>query len=302
MINQNAITNQPAALTRMMSRAVQSYTAHFPVEKGKYWLRAQAAARFLVGQIDHGLWIRISGASGFEWAVFLRKPKEEKTKEVIEALLAPGMTFFDVGSNIGYYALIGSLCVQGGHVHAFEPTPELAERIRENTRLNGLSNITVNQAGVSDHDGEMDLHLCQDDSEGNSLVAFQEDWPTVRVPLAKLDSYVHQHAISQVDLIKLDCEGAEYSVLRGSRAVLSREQAPIVIMEFNPDTMRASQTDVPEMLAYLAELGYSVYSLEKLKSSTDSVYNLILVKKAHLEKYPLLQTYCQKHFTGSEHE
>jgi FkbM family methyltransferase len=289
---------KPNVIQRMTSKAIQEYFIHSPIEKGKYWLRACTGSLFLIGQLENKLWIRISGVSGFEWSVFSKQQKEATTRQLIEKLVTPKMTFFDIGANIGYYSLITSILIEDGEVHAFEPTPELAERIRYNAKLNGLHNIKVNQAGVSDHDGEIELHICQDDSEGNSLVAFEADWPTVIVPVLKIDSYIKQNAIKYVNVIKLDCEGAEFSVLRGCQQLMQSEFPPVIIMEFNPETLISSPYTIEEIISYISDLNYKFYILEKLKSGDISVYNLLLIKDSHIEQYPVLKQHCNQPFIG----
>jgi FkbM family methyltransferase len=62
--------------------------------------------------------------------------------------------FYDIGANAGFYAIIGARCVgEQGWVYAFEPTPELAERIRYNAEINNFDHVDVVTAAVCDEDG-----------------------------------------------------------------------------------------------------------------------------------------------------
>ena len=110
--------------------------------------------------------------------------------------LAPGMTVFDVGANVGPYALVAARRVgDRGSVHAFEPTPKSAAGLRRNVGLNGLTNVVVNEVAVSDTAGEVNLYLDEESAPQNSIVSnvavdrVHRILPSIRVPTVTLDGY-----------------------------------------------------------------------------------------------------------------
>src|SRR5687767_14315604 len=116
----------------------------FPFQRGKERLWRMAAPSFLVSR-QAGGWLRTSGLTEAEKTLFLRRDKEPLSVELLSRLLAPGMVAIDVGANIGYFTtLMASRTGPTGTVHAFEPTPALAERVLLNCSLNGFSNVRVN--------------------------------------------------------------------------------------------------------------------------------------------------------------
>ena len=160
----------PSTAVLLASRCISWYLRWSPIQKGKHAIWRTAAKQFLVSEVKPGLWIRASGLTGAEQKFFLRGNKEPRSIAFVEKLLDPNMVVFDVGANIGYYSLIFATRVgNGGQVHAFEPTPALAERIRLNLALNGLAHVKVNQAAVSHVVGTASLHISLEDPEANSL-------------------------------------------------------------------------------------------------------------------------------------
>src|SRR5262249_32474127 len=152
---------------------------------------------------------------------------ESETVELFLKLLAPGMTALDVGANVGQYTLLAAQRVgPSGRVHAFEPTPHVAAKLRANVRLNGFRNVTVAAMAVGDNCGEATLYYVDDDGS-NNILAPEPGYPTsVKVPLITLDDYLASQGLGKVDVMKMDIEGAELKALRGSPRLLSGDHAP----------------------------------------------------------------------------
>lgn len=265
---------------KLASRAVQLYRSRSPFERGKFWLLRHCSS-FLVAPLGDGLWIRATGVSGFEWKALVGRPGEEATTALFSRLLRPGMTVFDVGSNIGYYTLLAARAVgPAGRVHAFEATPAVAKRLAENVELNRFTNVTVNHLAVCDREGEVEFNL-QEDSEGNSMVVSDPGQASVRVPATTLDAYAKRQGISRVDVIKIDVEGVEGLVLEGGRALLGGAQPPVLIIESNPATLRAAGNSPERLCERLASFGYRCFGIEQLLPEPDAVWNFLAIHPTH---------------------
>jgi FkbM family methyltransferase len=260
---------------------VWQYYAWSPISRGKHWL-LKRVSKFLVAPIDSGVWIRVSGVSGFEWKMLCRKPCEKVTSDFIRRILAPGMVMFDVGANVGYYALTAAKRVNpGGRVFAFEAAPAVAERLRENVVMNGLGNVSVIHGAVCDRDGEIEVRIHRDDSEGNSLVDFAPDWEAVRVPAITLDDFAARQHINRVDVMKIDVEGAEHLVLSGASGLLSRPGRPVIVLEMNPSALRAGGSSCRALVEQLASFGYRCHKLEQLTFGPEPVWNNLALHSEH---------------------
>lgn len=263
------------------SRVVQAYFNWSPVQRGKHWLLRRTSG-FLIAPVGAGLWIRVSGVSGFEWKALRGRPGEAATAALFRRLHSPGMTVFDVGANVGYYSLLAARSVgPHGGVHAFEATPAVVTRLGENVKLNRLQNVTVNHLAVCDRVGTVEFRLQEDDSEGNSMVSYSTDWPLVRVPAVTLDRYAADRGPLHVDLVKIDVEGAEPLVIAGARGLLSSAEPPLLLVESNPATLRAAGSSPEHLRRQLAEFGYRCYGVEQLTGEPEAVWNILAVHPTH---------------------
>ena len=287
--SEEADVSGPSVLERVGSAVVKTYLRGSPIERGKFRLRDFAGTRFLFTRLEGGLWIRVSGASGLEWKVLRGHSIEGVTTVAFRGLVRPGMTVFDVGANVGYYAMTAAALMGGsGSVHAFEPTPAVAQRLRQNVDLNGIKTVIINAVAVGEMTGKLGLRLNADDSEGNSLVAFGDDWAAVEVPVTTLDDYTASRGVSTVDVLKIDVEGAEVSVLRGARRLLGGDAAPLILIEFNPLALHAAGTSPVLLQSALRELGYDCFGLEQLTRGDDPVHNILAAKSSHRTRFPAL--------------
>ncbi|MFB8351276.1 FkbM family methyltransferase [Streptomyces niveus] len=161
-------------------------------------------------------------------------------------LAATSTTILDIGAHVGYYAMIAALAAPKATVHAFEPVPPIHARLAVNHRANGLKNLVLHQNGVSDHGGTADINirfpLSNLLSTGSSLEEFTKPVAsafTTRVHLLTVDETVGE---TPVDLIKIDVEGHEPSVLAGARRVIERDR-PVIILEALHKTLLGKLTE-----------------------------------------------------------
>jgi len=163
---------------------------------------------------------------------------ERGTSELAQAILQPGDVVIDIGANLGWYSTLFSRCVKPhGAVHAFEPVPWIRKKLEENCALNKTgSTVIVNDValGASAHD--LVLYSFAGTSHGETSArpfAGSRISSQVSSKCITLDEYVRAAGLSEVVLIKVDVEGGERDVLRGSEALLSSRQPPMWILEVN---------------------------------------------------------------------
>jgi FkbM family methyltransferase len=142
---------------------------------------------------------------------------ERGTTRLLGDLLPSRTCVVDVGANVGYYSVLAAATATGAEVHAFEPWPPAFRWLARNAALNGFPNLHLNQAALSDVDGEARLYLPADRAWSNAslLGGFVEQRGSLTVPAVRLDTYCRRKGIPRVDLIKLDVEGGELKVLEG---------------------------------------------------------------------------------------
>jgi FkbM family methyltransferase len=177
---------------------------------------------------------------------------------LLRKVLAPGMTFVDVGANIGYFSLLAARLVgETGAVVAIEPGERNGVLLHGSVVRNRLRNVTLHPYAVSDR-RETLVYLPQG-SNGTvaGLAGAGEVPPGARlVPATTLDDLVA--GLDRVDVVKIDVEGAEGRVLRGAAATVARHR-PLVVSEFSPLLLEAvSGVAGDAYLSHLLERGYEL--------------------------------------------
>lgn len=184
---------------------------------------------------------------------------EPDLERTVLDLLSPGDVFYDLGANIGWYSLLAARKVgPNGSVVAFEPILENAFFAQWNATTNGLSNITVVPAAVTDRDGWMGFlkkgalmgRLEKDDSElqarRRAKFTFNSTGHAL-VPITTLDSWLAQTGRPAPRLVKVDVEGAELGVLRGMRKTIAAAR-PTLLIELH--STREEVADELDSLGY----------------------------------------------------
>jgi FkbM family methyltransferase len=156
---------------------------------------------------------------------------ELSVQEAMKRLLAHGDVFYDVGANIGFFALAGARHVgPSGAAYAFEPVPENAAAIRASAELNALANLEVIERAVGRAAGRDRLLLVEDLSW--SHLERQGRHPrtldTVEVEVVAIDDLVADGRLRPPQLVKIDVEGTEIEVLAGMRKTIEQHRPAIV--------------------------------------------------------------------------
>jgi FkbM family methyltransferase len=207
-----------------------------------------------------GLRLRIERAS----ADYLLGSNELPVQRAIARCLFPGAVFFDIGSNVGFFALLAARQVgPSGHVYAFEPVPANAAAIEANVRSNHLTNVTVRVEAVSRRTGTARLWL--DDHPGGATLSEVDAGASAsgstEVRTVALDDLVARAVIRAPDVVKIDVEGAEAAVLEGMSDLL-RERRPTVIAEVDDLDAAIAEHKYAELSQTLVAAGYTVTRLE----------------------------------------
>jgi FkbM family methyltransferase len=144
-------------------------------------------------------------------------------------------TVFDVGANLGEWALAAAQILPSASVHAFEIVPETARRLADATR--GHARIQVNAIGLADEPGRVVADTYPDEPWLASIVqgadAINAGRSTkISCEVTTGDAFCAARGIAHVDLLKLDVEGAEGDVLAGFAKMLDRQQIDAIQFEY----------------------------------------------------------------------
>jgi FkbM family methyltransferase len=219
--------------------------------------------RFIEKRIYDYLLVLDSDDPGISTQLLRRGAREPEQKYIIETTLKPGMVAFDLGANLGYYAIMMARLVgESGRVYAVEPFPDSFRLLGENIRRNRLTNVEIENIAIGPEDGERQL-----------MIAEKSNWHSLHVPTLNpgipwnpkyaraiagslpvstrsLQSYLADKA--PLDFLRMDLEGYEVEILR-SVASLPRAQTSRlkILFETHPEFYDPLRNDMRSVLEQL---------------------------------------------------
>ena len=197
------------------------------------WLPALLRGR--EGRIQRGLGrgLRFNGANSAMG--FVLGTHDPEVQFALGRLLKPGMIAYDIGANVGFTALLAAKRVApNGRVVCFEPLADPAMQILHNAGLNGFSFVQVHQVALASADGEAEFFVSAESTWGRLSQAgpAPQQNGVIRVPMRTLDSFASEHGLPPPQVIKMDVEGVEASVIAGGKKLLATSR-PILIIELH---------------------------------------------------------------------
>jgi FkbM family methyltransferase len=145
----------------------------------------------------------------------------------------------DVGANTGHHTIMLSRCFS--KVEAFEPWEPVRSRLSAHLVLNDVGNVTVHPVALGERQAKLPFHAPPKNNLGQgSLVAGHAPGARMNacvVPVVNGDDFLAQRQPQRPDLIKIDVEGYEKSVLRGLQRTLETAR-PTLIVELSGTTKR----------------------------------------------------------------
>jgi len=162
-----------------------------------------------------------------------------------------GWIVIDIGAHVGLYALKAARTVgKSGLVVAIEPDPENFRILKWNIRINRLRNVIPLRVAVADFNGYAKLYIDKIGKGGGSIISRVSD-EFIEVICLTLDRLLEYLRLRNVDLIKIDVQGAEYMVLKGAKKVL-KSKLPKLVIEFHSRDLRQKCTSLLNTFGYKA--------------------------------------------------
>jgi FkbM family methyltransferase len=194
------------------------------------------------------------------------------------------MCVLNVGANIGLYTLIAGKCVgDEGVVYSFEPSSLSFVRLAKNVRLNKLLNVRLSHLGISDFKGriaimrdslypDLDSHFSVKRVSNNAIP------PEALEIIAcnTLDNYFYNISHKGiVDMMIIDVEGSELSVLKGAQAIIKNSSKLIILVECTKN--------IKEINTFLTSNGFFFFEIlnengELKKIHTIQKGNIVAIK------------------------
>jgi FkbM family methyltransferase len=205
---------------------------------------------------------------------------EARLEHFYSRIVGPGDVCVDVGAHIGRHTLpLARRVGPSGRVFAFEPLPGIREVLTDSLKASGLDGIvTLSEAALSDFTGRSTFVVAEDALEESGLRERTYNVPTttkrIDVAVTTMDLALPPE-IGALRYVKIDCEGAEWSVLRGAAGTIDRLR-PFISFEFGEAAYGAYGTDPAEVHRFFAARDYVVLDilgrqLDESAFSTSSV-------------------------------
>lgn len=194
-------------------------------------------------KVGHGQWLLDHGNTTTVEAQICYDAIKDKLNPVI----------FDVGANIGTYTTWMSKLFPNGKIYCFEPQRPVFQILCGNIAINNLYNCFTYNIGVGNVDEPMVLqepdYFSQHDFGTFSLVEdkiHSKSAVKVVTDVVRLDTFIEKYQVDQVDLIKIDVEGMDIDVLKGSKKLLEKFN-PVLFVEHS-DNQRSVLRTIVDLL------------------------------------------------------
>jgi FkbM family methyltransferase len=203
---------------------------------------------------------------GIDFSIWLLGSFEPETVRCYQRLIQPGHVVLDIGANIGAHTPhLAAGVGPSGRVLAFEPTDYAFAKLTRNVALN---------PELAGRIQCLQLLLGDTDDPDAPTASLYSSWPlkdesgthhlhqgrlmtTTAARAVTLDTALAGVGLERLDCIKLDIDGAETAMLRGSRAMLTRWH-PVIVMELAPYVLEEKGTSLAELIGLLRDYGYGL--------------------------------------------
>jgi FkbM family methyltransferase len=174
-----------------------------------------------------------------------------------------GGLMVDVGANYGYFSCLWADQNANNKVIAFEASPKNIGPLTNNVNKNNLGNrIQIVPKAAGREKGTLQFTLGGNaEQTGWGGLTLNEEPANVVVEVEKLDNYLENINIQQVEVLKIDTEGADTWVLYGAERMLQEKKINHIFFEHNLPRMQALNISPDEAPEFLKKLGYKVQEI-----------------------------------------
>ncbi len=193
----------------------------------------------------------------------------DKLERMVEAIPDDVSGYvLDIGANCGLFSVLTKLRFPSSEIYAFEPSTHLQHVLKRNL---APRNIHVVNAAVSDVDDPVELYTNPQSQQTNSILqssveAFAKTIVVEQVPAVRLDTFLQEREIPEVDVIKIDVQGAEKLVLNGAKQSLQKTKYLIIEISFLDPSVFETLKEVRSLFPYYKVIGPVLYGADLLFS------------------------------------
>jgi FkbM family methyltransferase len=223
----------PLASTKIFEGS-KSVADHIDESRRKRWAKSQITEKHI-----YGFWIELNknDHNGVSPSIAIDGWYEPEQTELLRKILKKNMVFIDVGANIGWYTLLAtSIIGPGGTAIAFEPEPVSLSLLKKSIKRNEFKNINLFNQCVSSDNDKKTLWIATGNCGGHSIMRPSVGSSSISVPSITLDFALENLKIKNVDILKIDAEGAEPEIIKGAHKCLKQRMIQNIFLEYSSST------------------------------------------------------------------
>lgn len=155
----------------------------------------------------------------------------------------------DIGANVGYFSFWLLSKYPKATVHAFEPFPPNYDLLRIYRQQHVQLNLNIHPWAVAGEPGVLNLHYNADDKYSTSAaLSDNNEGSQIEVEVITLPDFLEHNKITQIDWLKVDCEGAEYGIFRNLPAEVLAQTRIVTLENHHSDQPGETQEDLVKIL------------------------------------------------------
>jgi FkbM family methyltransferase len=163
-------------------------------------------------------------------------------------------TIVDIGAHLGTFAVYAAACCPAARIFCYEPEERNFDLLSHNISLNELEErVSVHQCAVASTEGPRELAVA--DSLSNSFHLAPEKASHQEVDCTTLKAIFAEHRLESIDLLKMNCEGAEYEIIE-SCSDTELQRISNIRLEYH--NLRADGRNGHSLMRFLQSKGYRI--------------------------------------------
>ncbi len=230
---------------------------HLPLSELRAWKLRRSRCRYIVKEIQGNDMMLNPYDRGISTDLLLYGIREPLINAKFLECLKEGMVCYDIGANIGYYALQeASLVGASGHVYAIEPIPNNCKILAMNIALNGYENVRLFNLAMGSHQGLGEIKVSHMSNMCSMVETGYRDYrESIPVSVDTIDRFILGKRLP--DVVRMDTEGYEVEIVKGMKGLLESRKPLVLFIEIHFDALM--DRSIP-MLKSLKEYGFEVKS------------------------------------------
>lgn len=190
-------------------------------------------------------------------------PHETSETEILRCLTKEGDLFVDVGANVGFYTALARQWVgSSGMVVSFEPNAECVGLLRRSFASD--ANVIIVPCALGREIATGQLYVPRQGDLGTLGFPPSKPYRMFKVDIVTLDGFLAERGLPTPCVVKVDCEGMEYSVMQGMEAVLKTTRPPVIAFEYIDKHAGQFGADLGGITRYVQEKSGGAYEFFRI--------------------------------------